>query len=471
MKQNMLKIGPEYLFKIMDSMNKPIYITDMNGIILFVSDFSCKWIGKKKEDLIGKSTFQLEKEGIFKPSVAKIVLDKKQNVTVFQQVREGIGLTTGQLILDENDEPKYVVTLGYDIPDFVGYSSQIKIEELESAFRYYVNELLKLKTKLVRTKEVPFFIGQSRGFDMLKETIEKVSCVETTVLITGETGVGKTLIAERIHHLSERKDGPFIHLNCAAIPELLLESELFGYQKGAFTGANSNGKPGLVKIAEKGTLFLDEIGELPLHLQPKLLQLLQNKTYIPIGASKTVKADVRIIVATNCNLEDMVKEGKFRADLYYRLHILPIRIPSLRERKEDIFSLLQYNLEKFNYLHNYKRVLSTKVVEVLQNYYWPGNVRELENIIEQLVIMAKEDEISIQDLPKHLLDSTWDQEISISIDAGNPLHEVLESVEKRMITQAFHLHKTTREAAKALGVTQSLFMRRLAKYAITKEEK
>ncbi|MGE7690498.1 sigma-54 interaction domain-containing protein [Lysinibacillus sp. NPDC097214] len=471
MNQNMLKIEPEYLFKIMDYMNKPIYITDMNGRILFVSDFSCRWIGKKREDLIGKNVSQLEREGIFKPSVAKIVLDKKQNVSVVQQVGEGKGLTTGHLILDENDEPKYVVTLGYDIPDFVGYSSQIKIEELESAFRYYVHELLKLKTKLVRTKEVPFFIGQSRGYDMLKETIEKVACVETTVLITGETGVGKTLIAERIHHLSERKDRPFIHLNCAAIPELLLESELFGYQKGAFTGANANGKPGLVKIAEKGTLFLDEIGELPLHLQPKLLQLLQNKTYIPIGAPQTVKADVRIIVATNCNLEDMVKEGKFRADLYYRLHILPIRIPSLRERKEDIFSLLQYNLEKFNYLHNHKRVLSTKVVEVLQNYYWPGNVRELENIIEQLVIMAREDEIAIQDLPKHLLDSTSDQEVSISIDAENSLHEVLESVEKRMITQAFLHHKTTREAAKALGVTQSLFMRRLAKYAITKEEK
>ncbi|MGG3479958.1 sigma 54-interacting transcriptional regulator [Peribacillus frigoritolerans] len=470
MNQNMSTIEPEYLFKIMNFMNKPIYITDKNGMILFVSDMSCKLIGKNKEELIGKNVSQLEKEGFFKPSVAKIVLDKKQNVSVIQQGGEGTGVITGHLILDKNDEPKYAVTLGYDIPDFVGYSSQIKIEELDSAFRYYLQELQKLKAKLVRTKEVPFFIGQSRVYDMLKETIEKVACVETTVLITGETGVGKTLIAERIHHLSDRKDRPFIHLNCAAIPELLLESELFGYQKGAFTGANANGKTGLVKLAEKGTLFLDEIGELSHSLQPKLLQLLQNKTYLPIGASQTVKADIRIIVATNCNLEDMVKEGKFRADLYYRLHILPIRVPSLRERKEDIFCLLQYNLEKFNYLHNHKRVLSTKVVEVLQNYHWPGNVRELENMIEQLVIMAKENEVAIQDLPKRLLDSVC-EEVSLSLNAGNSLHEVLESVEKKMITQAFHHHKTTRDAAKALGVTQSLFMRRLAKYEITKEEK
>lgn len=203
-------------------MNKPIYITDKNGMILFVSDMSCKLIGKKKEELIGKNVSQLEKEGFFKPSVAKIVLDKKQNVSVIQQGGEGTGVITGHLILDKNDEPKYAVTLGYDIPDFVGYSSQIKIEELDSAFRYYLQELQKLKAKLVRTKEVPFFIGQSRVYDMLKETIEKVACVETTVLITGETGVGKTLIAERIHHLSDRKDRPFIHLNCAAIPELLL---------------------------------------------------------------------------------------------------------------------------------------------------------------------------------------------------------------------------------------------------------
>ncbi|WP_223596248.1 sigma-54 interaction domain-containing protein [Neobacillus bataviensis] len=471
MNQNMLTIEPKYLFTIMNYMNKPIYITDKNGMILFVSDISCKLVGKKKEELIGKNVSQLEKEGIFKPSVAKIVLDKKQNVSVIQQVGEGTGVTTGHLILDENDEPKYAVTLGYDIPDFVGHSSQIRNEELESAFWFYLHELQKLKAKLVRTKEVPSFIGQSRVYEMLKETIEKVAGVETTVLITGETGVGKTLIAERIHHLSGRKDRPFIHLNCAAIPELLLESELFGYQKGAFTGANANGKNGLIKLAEKGTLFLDEIGEIPLYLQPKLLQFLQNKTYMPIGASQTVKADVRIIAATNCNLEDMVKEGKFRADLYYRLHILPIRIPPLRERKEDIFCLLHYDLEKFNFLHNHKRTFSTKVVEVLQNYYWPGNIRELENIIEQLVIMAKENEISIQDLPKRLLDSTFEQEVPISLNVGNSLHEVLESVEKRMITQAFHHHKSTRDAAKALGVTQSLFMRRLAKYAITKEEK
>ncbi|MGE7185550.1 sigma-54 interaction domain-containing protein [Peribacillus sp. NPDC006672] len=469
MKQDILTIEPEYFCKIMNYLNKPIYITDKNGTTLFVSDMSCKLFGKKKGELIGRSVFELEKEGVFKPSVTKMVLDKKQNVNVIQDVGDGKGVAAGHLILDENGELKYAIAFGYDIPDFDYYSSKIKIEELESTLRFYLHELQKLKTKLVRTKEVPSFIGQSKVHDILKETIEKVAGVKTTVIITGETGVGKTLIAERIHDLSEQKDRPFIHLNCAAIPESLLESELFGYKKGAFTGANANGKAGLVKLAENGTLFLDEIGDLPLHLQPKLLQLLQNKTYMPIGASDMVKADVRIITATNCNLENMVKEGKFRADLYYRLHILPIHVPPLRERKEDIFYLLQHNLERFNFLHNHKRTFSTKLVEMLQNYHLPGNVRELENIVEQLVIMAKGDVISIDDLPKRLVVSAFEQEIPISPNEGNSLHEVLERVETRMITHAFHHYKTTRDAAKALGVSQSLFMRRLAKYAIKKE--
>lgn len=466
----MLTIEPEYFYEIMNYMNKPIYITDKEGTTLFVSDMSCKLFGKKQEELIGKNVFELEKEGVFKPSVTKMVLDKKQTVNVIQPIGDGNGVSIGHPILDEHGETKYAIALGYDIPDFDNYRSLIKMEELESTLRYYLHELQNLKSKLVKTKEIPSFIGQSRAYDMLKETVGKVAGVKTTVLITGETGVGKTLIAERIHDLSERKERPFIHLNCAAIPESLMESELFGYKKGAFTGANTNGKTGLVKLAEKGTLFLDEVGELPLHLQPKLLQLLQNKTYMPIGASEMITADVRIITATNCNLEDMVKKGKFRADLYYRLHILPIHIPPLRERKEDIFCLLHQNLEKFNLIHNHKRKFSTEVVEMLQNYNLPGNVRELENIVEQLVIMAKEDEISTGDLPKRLVDSVFAQKVPICPNEGDSLHEVLERVEKKMITDAFRNYKTTRDAAKVLGVSQSLFMRRLAKYAISKEE-
>ncbi|MCU4786762.1 sigma 54-interacting transcriptional regulator [Bacillus cereus] len=471
MTKDMLNIEPEYFYEIMNSLNKPIYITDKKGTTLFVSDTSCELFGKKKGELIGKSVYELEREDIFRPSVAKMVLEKKQNVNVIQDIQDGKGVASGHLILDKHGEPKYAIAFGYDIPNFEDYCSKIKIEELESTIMLYLHELQKLKMKLVRTREVPSFIGKSRVYDILKETIEKIAGVKTTVLITGETGVGKTLIAKHIHDLSEQKEYPFIHLNCAAIPESLLESELFGYKKGAFTGANPTGKNGLVKLAEKGTLFLDEIGDLPLHLQPKLLQLLQNKTYIPIGASEAVKADVRIISATNYNLEDMVKEGRFRADLYYRINILPIHIPPLRERKEDIFYLLQHNLEKFNFWHNRKRTFSTEVVEILQNYDLSGNVRELENIVEQLVILAKEDEITIDDLPKHLLNSVFKQKVPISINEGESLHSVLENVEKEMITHAFHQYKNTRDAAKALGVTQSLFMRRLVKYNIKRNEK
>jgi PAS domain S-box-containing protein len=467
MKEIEFEISPHYFLEIFNSISDGIYISDKNGKTLWMNKASERMCERSRKEMIGKSVAELENEGIFSPSATKLTLESRQTVSTVQEMANGRKyMVTGHLILNDQNDIQYVIAHSRDITEVVRTAS--KIEDMEALLRRYSQEIRRMNNKFVLLNDKDFhFVGQSNAYNMLLELIEKVAGVETTVLITGETGVGKNVAAQQIHKLSERHDKPFVQINCASIPESLIESELFGYQKGAFTGASANGKIGLVKMAEQGTLFLDEIGELPLHLQSKLLQLLQDKTYMPIGASKLLKADVRIIAATNRDLEKMVANGKFRADLYYRLNILPVKIPPLRERKEDIFFLLYFYLRKFNKQHNQRRKLSTQVSEILQNYEWPGNIRELENLIEQLVIMAKNEEISVYDLPDRFLKPKQEQNYLSQFTTGHSLPNILQNIEKAVIEQAYKKYKTTRKTAKALGITQSLLMRRMAKYKIS----
>ncbi|MGG4497606.1 sigma-54 interaction domain-containing protein [Brevibacillus reuszeri] len=465
-------INQEFFLKILDSLGVGIYIADKHGKTLWVNRVSQKGLGKPLEELIGKHIADLEKEGVYSPSAMNIALrEKKETVTTIQQIKEKKVLVTANLVYNEKNEVEYLVTLGIDmINDEIRNAPGSDLKEIESLLQRYIHELRKMNAFNMFTGEHErSFVGRSESFTKLSNLISKIATVDTTVLITGETGVGKNIYAQQIHHASERYDKPFVHINCAAIPATLIESELFGYEKGAFTGASANGKPGLVHQAEKGTLFLDEISELPLVLQSKLLQLLQNKTYMPIGSVQTKKADVRIIAATNCNLEELVKSGKFRSDLFYRLNILPVNIPSLRERKEDIFPLLYFNLEKCNLRHQKNRTMSTKVVEVLQNYQWPGNIRELENVVEQLIILAADDIISLADLPKRILEADHRDDQPFSIPSGSSLTSIVHDMEKKIIEHAYKEHKTTRKTAAALGITHSMLMRKLAKYDINKE--
>jgi len=243
-------------------------------------------------------------------------------------------------------------------------------------------------------------IGISFGMQRVFELIEKVADTGVTVMVTGESGVGKELVAKAIHYNSSKKDNPLVVVNCGAIPETLLESELFGYEKGAFTGA-VNTRYGRFELAHGGSIFLDEIGDMSFNLQVKLLRVLQEKTFERLGGSKTIKVDLRIIAATNRNLEELVKEGKFREDLYYRLSVVPIHIPPLRERRQDIPLLLNYFLEKSNILNSASiEGFSEEVMDVLMNYEYPGNVRELQNIIERIVVLKKKGCIDIEDLPE-----------------------------------------------------------------------
>ncbi|WHY78125.1 sigma 54-interacting transcriptional regulator [Neobacillus sp. WH10] len=466
-----VQIETKYLLKILDSLESGMNIVDKNGRIMWVNQAGCKILNKRKEDLIGRNIFVLKNEGAFTPSVIEMALQNGSTVTTVQEITGGNKMTvTGEIILDEQENPIYFVAHGHDISNWIENISQLELEELAPVLKRYLLEIKKMNTRYNLSKKEQSFIGHSKVHNLLAEIMERVASVDSTVLINGETGVGKNVVSKRIHDLSERNSQPFVHLNCAAIPDTLLESELFGYHKGAFTGANSKGKPGLVKLAEKGTLFLDEISELPLHLQPKLLQLIQDKTYMPIGGSQLVKADIRIIAATNRKIEEMVKEGKFRADLYYRLHVLPINIPPLRERKEDIFPFLHFYLQKFNQLFSQTRTFSRQTIDILQRYQWPGNIRELENTVEQLVIMAKKEEITIDDLPERFLSVTMENETFESLKKGNKLSEIIERMEKKIIEQAIKENKTTRKAANVLGITQTSLIRRLKKYNIRNEK-
>jgi PAS domain S-box-containing protein len=450
---------------ILNAITDGIYISDAKGYTIWLNNASENLCGVPKSQLIGRNVVELEAAGIFNPSVTRMVLESGKTTTTIQLVNNKRKfLVTGHIIPDEQGNIELVVAHSRDITEAVRTSSQL--EETIALLKRYSQEIQLMKREQNQILADTPFIGVSRTYLSLLELMKKVAVVDTTVLITGETGVGKSFIAEHIHQLSERCKEPFVHVNCSAIPESLIESELFGYQKGAFTGASSAGKIGLVKMAEKGTLFLDEISELPFHLQSKLLLLLQNKTYIPIGDTKVHTADVRIIAATNANLLELVKMGKFRHDLYYRLNILPIYVPSLRERKEDIFPLLNFYLNKWNTKHNQRRSFSTEVLDVLHHYDWPGNVRELENLVERIVITAKKDEIQISDLPEELRSISSIEESLFSLGSNLTLSQRTEKFETEIITQALKLHKTTRKAAAALGITQSLLMRRIRKYKI-----
>ncbi|MDD9302034.1 MAG: sigma 54-interacting transcriptional regulator [Desulfobacter sp.] len=291
----------------------------------------------------------------------------------------------------------------------------------------------------------------------------KVARAETSILLLGESGVGKSMLAGIIHKMSPRKEGPFIKINCGAIPNLLMESELFGYEKGAFTGALHTGKAGLIEIAHQGTVFLDEIGELKMDMQVKLLEVLENKTFTKIGSQHSTRIDVNIIAATNRNLKDMIREGLFREDLYYLLNVVPISIPALRERKEDIPPLTINVLEKFNKQKKFKKRFRHETLDLLSKYDFPGNVRELINIVERMIIMSDGDQIMIDDLPESIQGKKASP--SIPLVKGS-LKEMVVEVEACIIKETLLECRSLAKASKKLNLHPTTLWRKMTKYGI-----
>lgn len=445
-----------------------IYVSDGDGITLRVSSACEKLWGKKQEELVGKSVYELETMGIYTPSVTRIVLEKKETVSVIQRTRTGRRLmVVGTPIKDETGKIIRVVNASRDITEVDRLQSELN--EIRQKMEGYKQELEQLKSKTLAKNQI---IYQSIEMEKVISLAYRVKDVESTILIYGETGVGKEVIASYIHHSSNRADKPFITINCGAIPEGLLESELFGYEKGAFTGAVSQ-KRGLFELANEGTLFLDEIGEMPLNLQAKLLRVLQEQTFVRVGGTKEIKVNFRLIAATNRNLYEEMKKGKFREDLYYRLNVIPIRIPPLRERKDDIFALIQHYVQYFNEKYNLSKSISNSALKKLQQYHWPGNVRELKNIVERLIVLTEKDKIKLEDLETLIglnekYDFNEEERNANDVVVHNiiPLKQCIEEAERQLLELAKKKYDSTTEIAEVLQVNQSTVSRKMKKLGI-----
>lgn len=305
-------------------------------------------------------------------------------------------------------------------------------------------------------------VAKSAAMKKVVSLALKLSRVDSNILIMGETGVGKEVVTRLIHTYGERNGRSFIKLNCGAIPENMLESELFGYEPGAFTGARKEGKPGLIELADRGTLFLDEIAELPVRLQVKLLRVLQDREVMRVGGTRTRKVDFRLIAATNKDLEEMVKTGDFRQDLFYRLNVISFVIPPLRQRKEDIIPLIMFFLDRFNRKYHFNKKISLDVIQSFQRYEWPGNIRELENAVERLVVMSDSNLITLHNAME------GPGIIPTEHNGSKAITEVIAETEKQLLYQVFRNCKTTRQMADALGVSQSTVVKKIKKYGFTR---
>jgi PAS domain S-box-containing protein len=442
---------------IFESSYDGIYVTDSNGDTLRVNSAYQRITGLSLKQLMGKNIKDIVKQGLISESITFKVLEQKKTITIKQTISTGKKiLVTGNPIFNEQGEIIRVVTNVRDMTELNNLHK--KLERSMELQAHYEQEISQLKNKYEGQKKI---IVKSRQMQNTIDMAERLARVDTTVLILGESGVGKELIAQLIHENSSRPlSGAFIKVNCGAIPGDLLESELFGYEEGAFTGARKGGKAGLFEIADGGTIFLDEIAELPLNLQVKLLRVLQEKEMTRIGGSKPIMSDVRIISATNKDLYNMVKSKLFREDLYYRLNVVPLLIPPLRERTEDILPLTIYHLEYFSKKHNITKIISPKTMECLMAYSWPGNIRELINTLERMVVTVDHDILEPQDLPQTLLSEIPE------LHANNSLLDAVASLEKKLISKALMEHKTTRKAAIILGISQTCLIKKAKKYGI-----
>lgn len=464
---NDLELSKKYtkeLDDIIEAFSDGIYISDGEGFGLRVNKSLQRIAGATAEDLVGKYITKAVEEGIISNSVTVKVLEKKETVTITQRIKgEKEYLVTGTPIFDEEGKINRVVTTIRDVTEL--NNLQKRLTESNELTQKYYNELMLLRKSQFADANITF---RSKEMQRIIEYANKAAMFDSTCLLLGESGVGKDVIAHVIHSNSLRKDESFIKLNCGAIHPNLLESELFGYERGAFTGANKEGKPGMFELAHKGTLFLDEIGELPLGLQVKLLHAIQDMIISRVGSTKTIQVDVRVIAATNRNLEDMIQKGQFRKDLFYRLNIIPIEIPPLRERPDDIIPLIELFLRQMNKKYNKNKQLKPGVIEYLLKYEWPGNVRELKNIIERLVVISRDELIEIEDLPESLkINKLVKSGKKYKYNCKSNLKEVVEEVEKEFLKETLKNYKSLREAAKVLGVDHSTLSRKIKRYELS----
>lgn len=447
---------------IFESSFDGLYITDGKAKTIRVNRAYERITGLKREDLIGRNMMDLVKEGVFDHSVTLDVLTQKGQVTIMQKIKGAKHLlVTGTPIFDDENKIALVVTNVRDITLLNEVKAQLE-ESRRLSSRYYQSLVEREKFQHDLQDMV---VKSSSMIQTVKKAI-KVAAVDASVLLYGESGVGKTMLARIIHLISPRKERPFIKINCGAIPDSLIESELFGYKKGAFTGAAPEGKAGLIEVAHTGTVFLDEVGELTLAMQVKLLQVIEDNVFTRLGGTRPISVDVRIIAATNHNLKELVRQGRFREDLYYRLNVIPIHIPPLRERRDDIAALALNRLEKFNRSSDCPKRLDPVVMDRLMSYNYPGNVRELINIMERMMIMSDGNLISISDLPGELREQPLTR--LGPFDEETTLKSAVQKLEYHVIGSALRRYKSISIAAQVLDIHPTTLWRKMVKLGMSK---
>lgn len=433
-----------------------IYIADGNANTIRVNKAYEKLCGMKRQDLIGKNLRAMEGDIISKSCSLEVLKSKKPFTAEQHFIKTGrTAFISSNPVFDAEGNITIIVSNNRDFTEIEALRTQL--HETEDRANKYQSELEIIKSQLLAKSNI---IAQDKKMLDVLLMANKLAKVDSSTLILGDTGVGKEELAKYIHANSFRSDKPFIKINCGAIPANLIESELFGYEKGAFTGANSSGKMGLFEAADHGTIFLDEIGELPLDMQVKLLRVLQEREIERIGGTKPIKVDIRVIAATNRDLKEMIYQKLFREDLFYRLNVVPIEVPPLNERPDDIIPLSVKFLEILNEKYKFNKTLSNSAYKALKKYTWPGNVRELKNIIEQASIMSNSSMITADDLPFNNSSDSY----TLNLDKAINLKEVIEKLEFQYITKAYDRCNNVRDASKLLNMKTTTYVRKRKSY-------
>lgn len=453
---------------LMDHSGYGIYILDGKGVVLKVNDVAAGLVGFEKEEIIGMQIDELVERGVVDQALTPTILKEKKPLTrpLYLIKSDKYIMSSGAPIFDKNGEIVFVVVIEHNMT--IVKKLRTELEQARQEADTIKSELSDRNLLELRNSEI---IADSPEMSQVLSILLKLAKMDVSnILITGESGTGKGLLAKFIHHNSSRQQKPFISINCAALPEMLLEAELFGYEKGAFTGASDTGKAGLFELANQGSIFLDEIGDMPFSVQAKLLKCLDEGEIRRLGGTKSPKVDCTVIAATNQNLEELVEKKKFRQDLYFRLNTFPVHVPSLRKRREDILKISMFYLNKYNETYRQKKRFSEKCIEQLQAYDYPGNVRELKNVIKNAVVIKEKDVLN------NILPAARKQlktkNVTVPARPQDPetsrsLNEMLDEFERRKLEEAMAGFESTRDLADHLGTSQSTVVRKLKKHGLS----
>lgn len=469
MKDISIKEKYEFYEDVFDNMPDALYVLDDKGNMIYVNYAMIKKFDIPRDELLRYNVFDMYDDGLIDYVISKNVYEQKKEVVMCQKIFNSHGKELMQMvsqmpILNDKGDIQYIIGVMRDMEELIGY---------------YYDALNKYQTVKgigsKRSDDNKLLVYNSPQMSDLIRILNNVAPTDANILVQGESGTGKEVLAEYIHQMSERRDKEMVRINCAAFPETLLESELFGYEKGSFTGALGSGKKGLIETADGSTLFLDEINSLPLALQGKILRTIETKMVQRIGSDRPKKIDFRLIAATNEDLSECIKKKTFRADLYYRLNVIPAIIPPLRDRPSDIEPLIEYFLNKYCKKYGKEKTFGPEAMNVLKNYSWPGNVRELKNFVERIVLISASSVYCIKSIPPQMLNGQL-LSPSSSGNGGNSgcqfdirmsLEENLNAFEKQIIESVVQQYGSGKSAAEVLRVNQSTISRKMAKYNIS----